>query len=120
MSQSVPLQVSGSVTLDGSGNGTVQLGPQIAGVSWQPTAAGVLVAPASTSVVSLFKLYLGQAQPQNFIGGSYSGDSNSAGLAVTLYPGQVITGVWTGGNPGATATLTLSGTQTIPGTGGTP
>lgn len=120
MSQSVPLQVSGSVVLDGSGGGSVQLGPQIAGTSWQPTAAGVLVAPVSTTVVSNFKLYNGAAQPQNFIGGTYTGDNNSAGLAVTLYPGQVLTGVWTGGNPGATATLTLSGTQTIPGTGSTP
>ena len=120
MSQSVPLQVSASVVLDGTGAGQVQLGPQIAGTSWQPAAAGVLVAPVSASVVSLFKLYLGTAQPQNFLGGSYTGDNNSAGLAVTLHPGQVITGVWTGGNPGATATLTLSGTQTIPGTGGTP
>jgi hypothetical protein len=120
VSQSVPLQVSVSVVLDGSGNGTVQAGPQVAGVSWQPAAAGVLVSPVSTTVVSLFKLYLGQAQPQNFLGGSYTGDNNSAGLAVTLYPGQVITGTWTGGNPGATATLTLSGTQTIPGTGATP
>jgi len=120
VSQSVPLQVSASVVLDGSGNGSVQLGPQIAGTSWQPAAAGVLVSPVSTSVVSQFKLYLGAAQPQNFIGGSYTGDSNSAGLAVTLYPGQVLTGAWTGGNPGATATLTLSGTQAIPGTGGTP
>ena len=117
MSHSVPLQVSASVVLDGSGNGSVQLGPQIAGTSWQPAAAGVLVAPVSSAVVSQFKLYLGQPQPQNFLGGSYTGDNNSAGLSVTLYPGQVITGVWTGGNPGATATLTLSGTQSIPGAG---
>jgi hypothetical protein len=120
VSQSVPLQVSGSVVLDGTGGGQVQLGPQIAGTSWQPAAAGVVVAPVSSTVVSLFKLYNGAAQPQNFIGGSYTGDNNSAGLALTLYPGQVLTGVWTGGNPGAVATLTLNGTQTIPGTGGTP
>lgn len=115
MSHTVPLNVSVSVVLDGSGNGQVQLGPVIAGVSWQVTGEGVLVQPASTTVVSQFKLYLGAAQPGNFLGGSYTGDNNSASIPATLYPGQVLTGVWSGGNPGATATMTLTGTQSIPG-----
>lgn len=115
MSRTVPLNVSGSVVLDGSGNGQVQLGPVVAGVSWQVTGEGVLVQPASLTVVSLFKLYLGAVVAGNFLGGTYTGDNNSASIPAALYPGQVLTGVWTGGNPGATATLTLSGTQAIPG-----
>lgn len=114
MSRTVPLNVSASVVLDGSGNGQVQIGPVIAGVSWKVTAEGVLVQPTSTTVVSQFKLYLGAAQPGNFLGGSYTGDNNSASIPAILYPGQVLTGVWSGGNPGATATLTLTGTQAIP------
>ena len=114
MSRSVPLTVSASVVLDGSGGGQVQLGPVVAGVSWQVTAEGVLVQPASSTVVSQFKLYLGGPQPGNFLGGTYTGDNNSASIAATLHPGQVLTGVWSGGNPGATATMALTGTQDIP------
>jgi hypothetical protein len=114
----VPLSVSGSVKLSGAGGGQVQLGPALAGTSWAPSSVAVIVAPVSSTVVSEFFLYLGNPQPANFIGGSYTGDVNSSGISVPdMYPGQVLTGVWTGGNPGATATLTVTGTQTIPGPG---
>lgn len=116
MSATVPLAVSASVTLDGSGNGTVTLGPQLPGVAWSPSSCAVLVQPVSATVVSQFQLYNGPAQPGNFIGGTYTGDSNSTGLTVPpMYAGAVLTGVWSGGNPGATATMTLTGTQAIPG-----
>jgi len=115
MTLSVPLSVSASVVLDGSGNGQVSLGPALPGTSWQPVSAAVLVAPVSLTVVSTVKLYNGSVQPGNFIGGSYTGDTNSTGLALTLQLGQIITAVWSGGNPGARATLTLTGTMTIPG-----
>jgi hypothetical protein len=112
----VPLSVSASVVLNASGNGAVTLGPARPGTSWTPASCGVLVAPVSTTVVSSFSLYNGAAQPGNFIGGSYTGDSNSTGLTVSpMFPGQILTGVWEGGNPGATATMTLTGTQSIQG-----
>jgi hypothetical protein len=47
--------------------------------------------------------------------GTYSGDNNSCGPLFSLYTGQIVTGVWSGGNPGATATMTLQGTQDVPG-----
>jgi hypothetical protein len=112
----VPLSVSGSVILDGSGKGQVQLGPVLAGVSWSPSNAGIVVTPVSLTVVSTFKLYNGAPQDQNFIGGTYTGDSNSSAVSVPdMHPGSVLTGVWSGGNPGARATLTITGTQSIPG-----
>jgi hypothetical protein len=115
MSMTVPLTASASVTLSGSGGGTVTLGPALPGVAWNPSSCAVLVQPASTTVVSQFYLYNGPAQPGSFIGGTYTGDNNSTGLTIPpMYAGSVLTGVWTGGNPGATATLTLTGTQDIP------
>jgi hypothetical protein len=116
MSRTVPLTQSASVKLDGSGNGSVQLGPALPGVSWSPASVAVIVQPASTTVVSQFRLYLGPAQPGNFQGGTYTGDVNSTDITVpAMYAGQVLTGVWSGGNPAATATMTLTGTQQIPG-----
>ena len=116
MSQTVPLSVSVSVVLNGSGGGQVQSGPALPGVAWNPSSVAVLVQPVSTTVVSQFLLYLGPPQAANFQGGTYTGDNNSDDLALPpMYAGQVLTGVWTGGNPGATATMTLTGTQDIPG-----
>lgn len=113
---SVPLSVSGSVVLSGAGAGQVQLGPVLAGTTWTPGNVAVLVAPTSQTVVSQFYLYRGNAQAANFIGGSYTGDVNSSGITVPdMHPGDVLTGVWTGGNPGATATMTITGSQNIPG-----
>lgn len=115
MSQTVPLSASAQVVLNGSGNGSVTLGPQVPGQTWFPSGTSVQVNPTSTTVVSQFKLYNGAAQPANFLGGTYTGDNNSDGLAdCTLYCGQFMTGVWAGGNPGATATLVVSGTMSIP------
>ena len=114
-SLSVPLSVSASVVLSGAGAGQATLGPTLPGTSWQPVSAAVLVAPVSLTVVSVVKLYNGSPVAANFIGGSYTGDVNSSALAVTLQLGQILTAVWSGGNPGATATLTLTGTMTIPG-----
>jgi hypothetical protein len=112
----VPLSVSASVVLSGAGAGQVQLGPVLAGVTWSPSSVAVKVTPTSLTVVSQFYLYFGAAADANFIGGSYTGDVNSSGITVPdMHPGQVLTGVWAGGNPGATATLTITGTQNIPG-----
>lgn len=111
-----PLNVSASVVLNASGNGTVTLGPTRPGVSWTPAIVAVTVNPTSATVTSVFMLYNGSAQPGNFIAGSYTGDINSSGLALPpMFAGQIITGVWSGGNPGATATMTLTGTQSIGG-----
>jgi hypothetical protein len=113
--RTVPLTVSGSVKLSAAGGGQVQLGPQVPGVSWQPAGVACLVVPVSTTVVSQFLLYLGNPQAGNFIGGTYTGDNNSCGVAVNLEVGQVLTGVWTGGNPLAIATMTVTGVQLVPG-----
>jgi hypothetical protein len=114
LSITIPLGASVSVKLSASGGGTVTLGPTIPGVIWYPSSVAVMVSPTSTTVVSQFFLYLGGVVAANLQGGTYTGDINSAGLSVQLYTGQVLTGVWAGGNPLATATMTISGTQQVP------
>jgi hypothetical protein len=114
VSRTVPLNASGSVTLNGSGNGQVALGPSLPGTAWYPTGASVIV--SSSGSVPTLKLYLGSVGQSNFIGGSYTGNNDTASVsAITLYPGQVIIAVWAGGDSGATATVVLTGTMTIPG-----
>ena len=114
MSQTVPLMQSASVTLDSNGNGQVTLGPSIPGIIWYPVGASCIVSSDnSTPVFQVFQDAIGQS---NFQGGSQTGNNDTASLsAITLYPGQTLIGVWTGGDPGATASFNLTGTMQIPG-----
>jgi hypothetical protein len=116
MSQTVPLNpgLSATVVLDANGNGTVTIGPTIPGTAWQVSGVGVLVNGGVAVNVPTFTLYNGGPAPGNFLGGSYTGSNDSdTGLAITLTPGQILTGVWSGGDPGASATMSVNGTQTI-------
>jgi hypothetical protein len=104
----LPLNESASAVLDGSGNGRVTLGPGNASQQWAPTNAACSV--TSNTSEPIFVLYNGSASNANRIGGTYTGSNDNTDISgVTLYPGSVFTGVWSGGDPGATATLSLQG-----------
>lgn len=110
----IPLQESASVTLDGSGNGTVSIGPSSQFQIWNVTNEGCNV--TSNTNEPVFKLYKSSGISAGaFLGGSNQGSNDSASIDVTLYSGMKLTGVWTGGDAGATATLALQGTMTVPG-----
>jgi hypothetical protein len=107
---SYPLTTNASVTLGGSGNGTVSLGPQV-GQRWRLRTASILIPNAI--LIPQCKIYMGGAALDPFfIDGTYTGalasTSNVNGRPLTN--GQRIFAVWTGGNPGAVATLTIAGT----------
>ena len=111
----IPLNVYASTVLNGAGTGSVAVGPSMPGVEWYPSTVAVMVAPVSDSTISQFSLYNGAAGAANFLGGTYTGDNNSDDVGVTLYPGMVLTGVWITGNPGAKATMVVTGMQKVPG-----
>lgn len=113
MSRSLNLSTSKTVTLDANGNGTVQLGPESAGVVW--TVSQVACFTTSSVNNPVFNLYLGDPNPVNFMGGTFSGSNDAnTGLAVVLNQGQYFSGQWVGGDPGAVGTFTVLGTQQVP------
>lgn len=115
MSRTVQLQASGSVVLNGSGAGQVQLGPAIPGVSWTPTGANCFI-PGTPVNVPVFYVYLNSVGAASYLGGSQTGNNDVATISgLTAYTGMTLIGVWTGGDPGVTATMNLSGTMTLPG-----
>lgn len=68
------------------------------------TSTAVLQPQAST--------YFGTGvSPGAFIEGTYSGDRDTSDTTHRLHGGEALTVEWTGGDPGATATLRLSGMQ---------
>ena len=106
------LYASASVTLNGAGGGQVSLGPAIPGVTWIPTSGACLV--SSANAMPTFFLYLNTVGAASFEGGSASGAGDSCAIdSVTLYTGMQLIGVWTGGDPGATATFNIAGTKQV-------
>lgn len=108
-----PINAGVSTVLDGTGGGIVTFGPQTPGVSYTITSVATIT--SSTVNTPTFLLYQGPVGQQNFIGGTYDGNTDSSDVNVQLFNGQVMTGVWTGGDAGAQATMSVFGNKTSPG-----
>jgi hypothetical protein len=113
---SAPLNESASITLDGSGNGTLKMVPYGGDLTWLP--ARVSVKASSAVAEAICRNYVGPAPAdQWFVDGTLSG---STGDSTDLVTGPVDThgnalwAVWAGGDPGAVATMTVSGTEQRP------
>lgn len=113
-----PLNQTGTVVLDGSGNGTVQLTPDGPSEHWQATLASVK-ASSNTKEASC-KIYAGpSATDQFFVDGTLSGSTGDSTDRLAGYdiartgPFPSIWAVWAGGDVGATATLVLAGTRSF-------
>lgn len=99
-----------SVTLNGSGNGTVRVGPGTLSQLWHVTTAAVT--GSSTTHIPTATLYLNGSTVSSR-GGTYDGSNDSTDLAVDLVRGQYLTCIFAGGDPGALHTLSLSGTYEV-------
>lgn len=113
--RSQPLTKTASVVLNGSGNGTASIGPTITNEVWNVGVASVSVATNTNEATC--RIYAGASAAQNtFVDGTTwgsTGDSTS-NFAGPVYLGQQVFAVWTGGDPGQTATLVITGTRTVP------
>lgn len=117
MSVSVQLRESNSVTLDGSGNGTAKVGPLTARETWNPSIAHVSANIGKVTNEAACQVYVGDTvNPNNFRDGTLSGSSgDSTGRinADIIETGHYVYAVWTGGDPGVQATLTVTGTKNV-------
>lgn len=109
------LYESATVTLV-NGTGTAKVGPLTAREIWHPENAHVSANPNPTNQARC-NVYVGDAPTANnfrdaTISGS-SGDSTDRVNADVVPKGQYIWAVWTGGDNGVVATLTVTGTKDI-------
>lgn len=103
-----------SVTLDSSGNGAAGVGPLSARETWFPTTAHVSV--SSDVAEAVCNIFQGDAPDQRcFRDATASGSFGDSTDRVTgpLKNPERVWAVWEGGDPGAVASLTVSGTKTI-------
>lgn len=110
------LSQSASVALDGSGNGSIRLGPISAREVWNPQSAHVQVTGPVTNE-AVCTIYVGNTATQgNFRDASQSGstgDSTDRVSADTVKCGEYIWAVWSGGDANRQATLVVTGSKTI-------
>lgn len=101
------------VTLDGSGNGTASTGPLSPGEQWKNLTASVRV--STNTKEAICSIYAGAAATPGYFADATSwgstGDS-TANLGTVLVGGNVFA-VWTGGDAGGKAVLTVTGTKVV-------
>jgi len=100
------LDEAGSVTLDASGAGSVFLRPRTPRTRWRISNVAI---EGDSGVEPEFRLYLGNAVPQQQVASSLSGNTDSMAADFELRPGQRLCGRWSGGSPGALMTMSVYG-----------
>ena len=115
MTKTVTLKESNSIFLDGSGNGTASVQPLSAREVWSPDNAHVQVSTNANEAEC--QIFVGQS-PDNYSyrSGTFSGSSGDSGGSISsskVYRGDRVWAVWTGGDPRAQATLTVTGTKDV-------
>lgn len=109
------LRVTGSVTLNASGTGTVTLGPGISGnpsYNWLVTGLVAQTNRPGLAPIPRFQVFKNQALAAYSLGLTYDGSFTSAGADEPIARGESLVFVWSGGLAGDIATVTLSGTLT--------
>lgn len=110
---SVPLNTGGSVTLDALGNGTVILTPNSGPPTWNVTKVTVFTSRPGLAPVPRFTLYLGDTVPNDVLGITYDGSFDESDLSVSVTRGQNLIGVWSGGQSGDLATMSIYGEKVL-------
>jgi|SRR6185437_1992176 len=110
----VALRVTAVVTLDGSGGGTAKVGPLSAREVWYPDNVAISITGATKQAKAT--MYMGPDTTQsNFRDNSTfaSGDSSGACNADVVKSGMYIWAVWTNGDVGKQAILTVTGLKDV-------
>ena len=111
----VPLTETTSVTLDGAGKGTAKLGPSGPQETWVPSNVSVIC--SSNVAEALCKVFAGPSATSPYFkditpDGSTGDATDKCNLPVPK--GWFIWAAWTGGDPGATATVNVDGVKQVP------
>lgn len=115
--RTVPLNESASCVFSGAGSGRLKMVPHGGGETWLPTVVSV---KASSNISEAnCRIYIGSLPTDNnFIDATLSGSTGDSTDRVSGYSvdthGNSLWALWFGGDPGATGTMVVNGTETIP------
>lgn len=115
MLRTLPLSEYASVVLDSTGSGTASIGPTASNEVWN---VGTVAVRCDTNVnEAVANVYAGGGvSPRYFVGATYAGSTGDSTDSVTapVSVGSEVFGVWSGGDAGTTAHLTVFGTRQVP------
>lgn len=97
-----------TATFDASGNATASVGPIVNSATWTIENIGTTTTSVTQAELSVFR---GPPSASNFVEGTYAGNKDSSNSIHYLANGELLSFVWSGGDPGTTATATLNGWQ---------
>jgi hypothetical protein len=100
-----------SVTLDSSGAGTATLGPDAGPANWQLDTVIVQTDRPGVAPVPRCQVYLDRADPSGAQGLTYDGSFSQGSATLTLARGQHLIAVWSGGQLGDQASITVTGVK---------
>jgi hypothetical protein len=112
----VPMNETSIITLNGSGAGTARLGPLTAREVWYPEIASVKVNQTLPTNEAQCQIFVGlTATIDNYRDGTFSGSSGDASGKISgkLMNGSYIFAVWTGGDAGQQAVLSVTGEKDV-------
>jgi hypothetical protein len=111
----VPLNEFATVLLNGSGDGTAKVGPLSAREVWHPATATVSANNNPTNEAQC-QIFVGDANNRRLRDSTESGstgDNTGKIGADVVRCGEFVWAVWTGGDSGQYAKLTVTGTKEI-------
>lgn len=105
-----PLNKGVDIKLDASGNGTARIGPSFGPSVWHVISTQVRTSQPGKGNIPQCALYRGTQDTAGYLDTSYDGSADSCDIPYDLIQGSQAIAVWTGGNPGDIATLSVIGT----------
>ncbi len=109
MSDRQALNTSARVTLDASGDGRLELGPDQGPPYWNVTKLVVMTDRPGLAPVPQASVYLDAEDSNGLVDSTYDGSKDSTDVDIDLQRGQHLIAVWSGGQAGDTATLSVTG-----------
>ena len=107
----IPLAESATGIADGSGNTTVRLSPQVAGSSWIVERMITAIPAMDRLDIVDLKVYKNSPTEANRLDATSSAAQSTSETHIPIGTTDVIVGVYSGVTPGASCTLTVSGTK---------
>lgn len=104
------VELYATATFDSDGQAVAVTAPVPWGRTWRITSVTVATSLAESGPATSATVYRGTAVQSNQLDTTRRGGNGATtDVAITLYAGEALTVVWTGGTPGATATVTATG-----------
>lgn len=111
MTRRQTLNTGATVTLGASGGGRLELGPADRPGSpyWNVTRVVVTTTRPGQAPVPSMSLYLDSEDGSGLVDSTYDGSRDSSDVDIDMQRGQRLIAVWSGGQAGDVATLSITG-----------